>query len=251
MSRSRRRSLVFALALGLVVPAASAELVQTGAVGAVAAGPGARHAVLEAGVREAVLLVAAEVAREAGARTDARDVLRRALGNDLLAYAAQYELVEDRGERPAQLVQETGVVHEYVVLVEAQVERTRVRDALMRAGLLGAASGTGVRSLWITIDGLDDWQTWDRLRRALAARGGSVHPVEFSRGVVVAELQTDETNEALVERLRRALDGPHALELSGSEPGTLRLRIVGDAGPRRPDPAEPRAKTLEPAPDPR
>ncbi len=230
MMRARRTPWVgavgVAVGLGLLAAAALAELVRTDAVGVVAAGSGARQAALQAGVEEAVLLVAAELAREAGARTDDRDALRRALGSDLLPYAVQYELVEDRGERPAQLVQQAGVEREYVVLVEAQVERERVRDALIRSGLLGATTELGVRSLWITIVGVDAWPTWERLRRALAARGGALHPVEFSRGIVVAELQTDETNEALVARLRRAVGGSLDLALEGSEPSALRVRVV-------------------------
>jgi hypothetical protein len=215
MRRSAQRSLVLALGLGMVLgaPDSAAERVRTGAVGAVAVGPGARQAALHAGVREAVLLVAVAVAREAGARSETREVLRRALGEDLLAYAAQYELVEDRGERPAQLVQDPGVEREYVVLIEAQVERTQIRDALIRAGLLGATSEIDVHSLWITIDGVDDWQTWERLRRALAARGGSVRPVEFSRGVVVAdrrgERRADRASAPGAGRLARA--GAHWL----------------------------------------
>lgn len=230
MRRAGASSLLLALAsgLGVLAPAAIAERVRTDAVGVVAAGPGARQAALQAGVHEAVLLVAVELAREAGARTDDRDALRRALGADLLPYAVQYELVEDRGERPAQLVQQAGVDREYVVLVEAQVERERVRDALIRSGLLGPPTESGVRSLWITIVGVDAWPTWERLRRALAARGGALHPVEFSRGIVVAEFQTDESNEALVARLRRAVGGSLDLALEGSEPGTLRLRVVAE-----------------------
>lgn len=242
MRRLRALALWLVVGSGLAalvpVPVAVAELVRTDAVGVVAAGPGARQAALQAGVQEAVLLVAAEVAREAGARTDDRDALRRALGSDLLPYAVQYELLEDRGERPAQLVQQPGVEREYVVLVEAQIDRERVQQALVRSGLLGAPTEGAVRSLWITIAGVDGWATWERLRRALAARGGALHPVEFSRGIVVAELQTDESSEALVARLRRAVGDSLEVALEGSEPGTLRLRVVAKDPPRGavPDP---------------
>jgi len=232
MMRPPVRLAGFALGSGLALlaPSALAELVRTDAVGVVAAAPGARQAALQEGVHEAVLLVAVELAREAGARSDERDVLRRALGADLLPYAVQYELLEDRGERPAQLIQQPGVEREYVVLVEAQVERERVWDALIRSGLLGAPpTDLGVHSLWITLVGVDGWPTWERLRRALAARGGALHPVEFSRGIVIAEFQTDESNEALVERLHRAVGGSLDLALEHSEPGSLRLRVLARA----------------------
>lgn len=225
---------LLAIVLVLAAAAASADLVRTDAVGVVAAGPGARQAAVQAGVREAVLLVAASLAREAGATTDDRETLRRALGADLLPFAVQYELAEDRGERVAQLIQEPGVDREYVVMVEVQVERGRVRDRLLRSGLLGAAGPTGVHSLWITIDGVDAWPTWERLRRALAARGGAVHPIEFSPGIVIAELQTDESNEALVERLRRAVGDSFGLTPSDSAPGSLRLHVAPVAGSTAP-----------------
>lgn len=226
LGRAMLLSWAVAFALGVPVTTALAERVRTDAVGVVPAGPGARQAALQAGVREAVLLVAVALAREAGARTDSRDELGRALGPDLLPYAVQYALVEDRGERPAQLIQQPGVDREYVVLVEAQVNRERVREVLIRSGLLGAPTALGVHSLWITLVGVDAWPMWERLRRALAARGGTLHPVEFSRGVVIAELQTEESNEALLARLRRALAGSLDLALERSEPGSLRLRVI-------------------------
>jgi hypothetical protein len=226
----RRLGLLLALALAAAGPAA-AELVQVDAVGVAPAGPGARQAALESGLREAVLLVAEELAREGGAGTADRAVLGAALGADLRSYAAQYQLAEDRGERPAQLVQQPGVDREYAVVVAAQVERERVREALRRAGLLGAPAAGAVHSLWLTVEGIDAWPTWERLRRALAARGGAVRPIEFARGVVVAEMQTDESNEALVERLRRAVGDSLGVAVTGSAPGTLRLRVVVAAAP--------------------
>lgn len=227
----RGRGLVLALAIGLLGGSAAAELVQVDAVGVAPAGAGARQAALESGLREAVLLVAGELAREGGAGAADQAVLEAALGPDLRSYAVQYGLSEDRGERPAQLVQEPGVEREYAVVVQAQVERGRVREALLRAGLLGSAAPGGVHSLWLTVEGVDAWPTWERLRRALAARGGAVRPIEFARGVVVAEMQTDESNEALVERLRRAVGDSLGLSVNGSAPGTLRIRVVAASAP--------------------
>src|SRR5690606_7814583 len=152
-------------------------------------------------------------------------------GPDLRSYAERYRLAEDRGERPAQLVGDPGVAREYVVVVDAQVDRERVRAALLRAGLLGPVSPGGVHSLWVTIEGVEAWPTWERLRRTLAARGGSVRPIEFARGVVIAEMQTDESNEAVVERLRRALGETLGISVTESGPGTLRLRVVTAAAP--------------------
>lgn len=210
---------------------AGAEPVRVDAVGVAPAGPGAREAALASGLREAVLLVAGELAREGGAAVGDRSALEESLGPDLRSYALRYQLLEDRGERPAQLVQEPGVEREYAVVVQVLVERERLAEALRRGGLLGASSPSGVRSLWLTLEGVHAWRTWERLRRTLAARGGEVRPIEFSRGVVIAELQTDENDEALVARLRRALGDSLGISVLGSAPGALRLRVVPGAAP--------------------
>jgi hypothetical protein len=235
----RAGALLLAAGLALLAGPARAELVQVDAVGVAPAGAGARQTALDSGVREAVLLVAGELAREGGAGAADPAVLEAALGADLRSYAVRYRLAEDRGERPAQLVQEPGVEREYAVVVEAQVERERVREALRRAGLLGVAGPGGTHSLWLTVEGVPGWPAWERLRRALAARGGAIRPIEFARGVVVAEMQTDETNEALVERLRRAVGDSLGLTVTGSAPGTLRLRVVAAAAPGLDVPAAP------------
>lgn len=228
---------------------AAAELEQVDAVGAAPAGEGARQAALESGLREAVLLVADQLAREGGAAVTERAALAAALGADLRGYAVQYRLSEDRGERPAQLIQEPGVEQEYVVVVAAQVEAGRVREALRRGGLLGTAAPGGVHSLWLTIEGVEAWQSWERVRRALAARGGDVRPIEFARGVVIAEMQTDESNEALVERLRRAVGDSLGVVVADSAPGTLRLRMVAAASPALDVPgAEPASEPASPPP---
>lgn len=249
--RGARALRVLAVLLAVARPAA-AELVQVDAVGAAPAGAGARQAALASGLREAVLLVAGELAREGGAAVTERAALEAALGADLRGYAVQYQLSEDRGERPAQLVQEPGVEREYVVVVAAQVEAGRVREALRRGGLLGAAAPGGVHSLWLTIEGVEAWPTWERVRRALAARGSDVRPIEFARGVVVAEMQTDESNEALVERLRRAVGDSLGVAVAASAPGTLRLRMVAAASPALDVPgSEPAAApSSDPAPAP-
>lgn len=246
-----RRACVLAvlLALGGSAPAV-AEPVRVDAVGVAPAGPGAREAALDAGLREAVLLVAGEVAREAGAAVADREALESALGPAARRYAVQFEILEDRGERPAQLVQQPGVEREYALVVQVQVEREGVGEALRRAGLLGPTAPGAVRSLWLTLEGVQAWPTWERVRRALAARGGAIHPIEFARGVVIAELQTDEDPEALVARLRRALGESLGVAVLGSEPGTLRLRLVADAAPALdvPAAAQPGAPLAPPPP---
>ncbi|HSJ97832.1 MAG TPA: hypothetical protein VLC53_12205, partial [Myxococcota bacterium] len=78
MRRARACALAAVLSLAGGFPA-EAELVQVDAVGVAPAGAGARQAALDSGLHEAVLLVASELAREAGAAVADRAVLERAL----------------------------------------------------------------------------------------------------------------------------------------------------------------------------
>jgi hypothetical protein len=218
-----------------------AETVSVEAVGAVAARSGAREAALQAGLREALLRVATELARSGGAATEDPEALATALGDDPYAYVVRFELVEDRGEGPAQLV--AGADREYVVVVRAQVERSRVRERLRRAGLLGGQAAT--RRVSVVFEGVATYPVWERLERALGARGGRIRPVEFARGRVVTELETDESNEALLARLERAAGEAFQLSVEEAAGETLRLRVTLPP-PELPEPADEASGTPPP-----
>jgi len=234
--------------------AARAELVRVESVGSVplaagsAGGASARQAALEAGVREAVERAALDLASQAGASASP-DSVRAALGTDLLVFASQFRILEDRGERAPLLELSPAAQREYVVTVETHVDRSRLRSHLQQAGLLGAPAQPGARTaLRIAFEGVDSYPLWKRIARALGARGGAVRPLEFARGRIVAEVETPEQAGALVGRLGTGLGADFEVRSVGMDGDTLLVAIA----PRlAPEPATiPDAASVEAAPKP-
>lgn len=253
--RRPARAIAIALAFAtLVAGAARAELVRVESVGSVPLAAGAsrgataRQAALEAGVREAVERAALDLASQAGASA-AQDSVRAALGSDLLVYASQFRILEDRGERAPLLEQSPAAQREYVVTVETQVDRSRLRSRLQQAGLLGAPAQAGTRrALRIAFEGVDSYPLWKRIERALGARGGAVRPLEFARGRIVAEVETAEEGGTLVGRLGTGLGNDFAVRSVGMDGDTLLVAIASRVAP---EPATiPDASAVEAAPAP-
>ena len=231
-----RAAVLVALVLLLPLPV-RAELARVEAVGSVPlgaaskGGAAARQEALEAGIREAVERSALELAKQAGSSAEP-DAVRAAIG-DPKALAASWRILEDRGERAPLLEVSPGAEREYVVAVEVEVDRARVRSRLAKAGLLPAsnapAPGGATR---IVLEGVDTYGLWTRIRAALAARGGSVHPLEFAPGRIVAELGSPEASGSLVSRLAAGLGEAFEVQPLGADGDALRIGIV-----RRPDPS--------------
>jgi hypothetical protein len=239
---SARAAALLALGLVLVYGAGPggrvrAEVVREEAVGVVPVEEGAspealRQAALRAGVADAVSRVAAQIAEDEGASADP-SVLAGALGQDPFRFAVAYQLLEDRGARPALLLSGEGVSEEYVVVVETQVERTPVRDALSQAGLLGFGTGAGPAGrLPVVLEGVHSYPAYRALRDALGA--DETHPLEFSRGRIVVEVDTDLAPETLLARARARLPAGLAVERLPFEGRGLRLQVreQGDVGER-------------------
>ena len=228
--RRRRAALALGVALATAAAGAAPDVESVQAVGAApigkASGSAARQTALEAGVREAVLQVGAEVAQETGPAPDPAAV-KAALGDDLQGYALRFHLIEDRGEHAALLIQEPGVEREYEVVVGVEVDRARVRGRLAKAGLVKAAPPpAGHRSLEVAFAGVDRYATWERIQRALAERGAAVRPLEFSRNRVVARVETDESPDALVERLRHAVGDSFGVALRSTGGPQLEIELL-------------------------
>ncbi len=249
------RVCVVASALMALVPSvARAELVRVEGVGSVpleagsTGGATARQAALEAGVREAVERAALDLASQAGASASA-DAIRAALGSDLLRYASRFRILEDRGERAPLLELSASAKREYVVTVEVHVDRSRLRVQLQNAGLLGAEPQPSARrALRVAFEGVDSYRVWERIARALGARGGAVRPLEFAHRRVLAEVETKEEAASLVARLGAALGDGLELRAAGMDGETLVVavatRIPSDVE------ASPVAPPSEPAPKP-
>jgi len=248
-------ALAIALAFAtLVAGAARAELVRVESVGSVAlaagspGGANARQAALEAGVREAVERAALDLASQAGTNAT-QDSVRAALGSDLLVYASQFRILEDRGERAPLLEQSPAAQREYIVTVETHVDRSRLRSRLQQAGLLGAPAQAGMgRALRIAFEGVDSYPLWKRMERVLGARGGAVRPLEFARGRIVAEVETAEAGGTLVGRLGTGLGNDFEVRAVGTEGETLVVAITSRAAPE--SATIPDAPAVEAAPKP-
>ena len=249
------RSCALTVAFGvLAAGTGGAELVRVESVGSVPLAAGstggatARQAALEAGVREAVERAALDLASQAGAGASA-EAVRAALGTDLLLYASRFRILEDRGERAPLLEQSPGAQREYVVTVEAYLERSRLRARLQQAGLLGAQPPPGARrAVRIAFEGVDSYRLWKRIERALAARGGAVRPLEFAHGRIVAEVETAEEGGSLVGRLGAALGDTLEVRSAGTDGETMLITVAA----RIPLDAEPSpvAPSSEPTPHP-
>lgn len=236
----------------LVAGVANAELVRVEAIGSVALGAGskggatARQQALEAGIRDAIGRVGAELAVQAGA-TATPEAVHAALAPEWKRFAAAYRILEDRGERALLLETNPGAQREYVVAVEVEVDRDRVRAQLVEAGIVARpGQAAGRRTLRIHFAGVDSYPLWTKIRAALGGRGGAVAAREFAPGSIIAVLDTDESGDAVVARLAGAL-GPDFAVSSGGENGDgLRLSIARTVPPALPGEA-PGGAVLEPA----
>ena len=242
----RARALLAAAAL-VWAGAAHGELVRVEAVGSVPLGAAsnggatARQEALEAGIREAVVRTAVDLARQAGSTADA-DAVRAAIGNDAKSLAATYRILEDRGERAPLLESSPGAEREYVVSVEVDVDRARLRARLAKAGLLPASSAAvpgGTRR--VVLEGVDSYRLWIQIRDALAARGGNVRPLEFAPGRIVAELGAEEAPGSLASRLAASLGDVFEVQPLGSDGDAVRIAIVRRTLPEEASPDVPRS----------
>ena len=153
------------LALSLAATASARDIERVEVVGAVAVLPGAatssaREAAVRRALREAVNRTALALLAQLPVSEDGAGIeLSGVLGADPLEYASRYQVIEDRGERPALFVTDPDAVSEYVVVVEVYLDLDRVRDRLRAAGLELAPSGE---------DRLDDDQETQFLLRTIA-----------------------------------------------------------------------------------
>lgn len=262
LNAAARQILILSAVLGWPIGAA-AELVRVEAIGSVALGAGskggatARQQALEAGIREAIGRVGEELAVQAGATAAPSDV-RGVLDPEWKRFAVAYRILEDRGEREPLLESNPGAQREYVVAVEVEVDRDRVRAQLVEAGIVARPGApAGRRGLRIRFEGVDSYPLWTKLRTALAARGGAIEAREFSPGRIVAVLDTDESGDAVVARLAGALGPDFEVANGGMDGEGLRISIArrlpaelpgDDPAPALREPATPPAAEASPPP---
>jgi len=185
------------------------ESVGAAPLGAEAGNRPARDLALVSAVDAAVLRVARDLLPEdfappAGSGQSPERWLAGKLGDDLLVYASQFSILEDRGQRPAVFSSDPGVESEYVVLAAVRVDVDALRDQLGAQGLLKASSRT--TELRLVVQGLEVYRPLALLRQALEEQRGvrSVTPVEFTPGQAVLAVVADRSARELVSDLEEA-----------------------------------------------
>jgi len=239
--RRRREGLVpFALAAALAAfaTAAAAEVRRVEAVGAVpvggevAATQPPRDAAVRAALREAVQRLALELLSGDFDPITAEPAIAKALGNDPFRYATRFRILEDRGERPALFVEESGAASEYVVVVEAHLDLERIRQRMAANGLVEPAGEVRRVQIFVIAEGLDRYGAYAALRRALieGARVRSAQPVAMERGRAVLRVVADREANALLEDLLAAAPPDLRIVPLSVDAETIRLRVRNVTG---------------------
>jgi hypothetical protein len=222
-------------------PALALDVLRVEAIGAVPLRTGAppsasvRDEAVRQALQDAVQRAAAELL--ASGSEDAQE-LQEALGSDPFEFATAFQILEDRGERAALFNADPDVESEYVVVVDAQIDRDRIRDRLLAAGMVVASAPTGIAieaKTRIVLEGLDDYRVYQRIRAALVDAVGvrSANPVEASAGLIVLEVDSDRSADGLLAGLRAATPDLMLVPVQ-IDRDLLRLRVkTGAAAPNR------------------
>jgi hypothetical protein len=160
------------------------------------------------------LLLAAKRAREAEDQ-----MIRKALGREMVSFTKSFRIVEDQGERPALFTDDPDVATEYVVLLEVQVETDRVRARMEAAGLLDPLEASELKGIQLEVLGLTHYLGYRALLDVLGSdtvSAEAVFPRNFSSGRVVLSVQGEWAVEELLGRLKAA--APENLHIERAEP---------------------------------
>jgi len=219
--RERGGSLTLAAVLVLAVApsAARAEPHTLESVGAVGVHEGDRRdpkqRAVQAALQEAVWRVAEDLlvdtllleSLEGDEETAAEEPdLARVLGDDMVVYTTRFKVIEDRGLGPALFIDDPEIAAEYVVVAEVVVEPQRIRERLVRAGLLSTeVTEIPTGTVHLEVEGLSVYPALSDLRLLLTDTIGaqSALPVRLERGRAVLAVGTPLAGEALVAELER------------------------------------------------
>lgn len=235
MGRRRAVALLWlCVALGWVVSegASARDLEEVEAVGAVGLGPhvtgSPRDAAVRAALREAVHRTARALAATSGS-APSEIALDEILGGDPYEFASRFQVIEDRGEGPALFVTAPGFTREYVVIVNASIDRDLVRERLAAAGLLLSPSGESAQFRFrLDLESLDDYTAYEEIRRALIVDLGlrSAIPVEVEQGRLTLDVEADRPPSQLLGPLQSAVANRLELIPVSVGPDAMSLRVV-------------------------
>ncbi len=163
-----------------------------------------------------------------GPSEDEAELLRDALGDDMLPYTRSYRILEDQGERPVLFADSPGIDTEYVVVIEVIVDVDRVGRALEDAGLVVSTDSQNEQvDLTIELLGLSRYPALERVLSALRGPLGATRAstVEFEHGRQVIAVEGPFDPEGLAARLARLGDPQLVLEPVGLDPVFRRIRV--------------------------
>lgn len=167
---------------------------------------------------------------EGDAREDEVEILRSALGDDVLPYTRSYRILEDRGEVPVLFNDEPDVSVEYVVVVEVIVDVDRLTSALAGAGLISMADTAGEgEAVVVELVGLSNYAAYsavvDALRRQFGAK--RIRTLSFARDEQILAVEGPFGAETLLARLGRLEHPQLVLEPIGIDSRGGRIRLMG------------------------
>jgi len=238
----------------LIATPASAEVRRLEVVGAVPAGADAPAGVpvRQAALQQALVEAVARVAQDLWQKNPQRPVQASGgpagslgagppqapapdptgwvalLGGDAASYTVRYRVLEDRGVQRALLVRDPKVASEYELLVEVQVDASRVAEALERAGLLSAQRMGAARQLVrIELTPLPSYAALQAIRERLSVESGQpVTPERFTADAVVLQVDSAASPDVLLERLLSKPPQGLRVRPLAVEAHTLRLQVV-------------------------
>ena len=206
---------------------ASAASQRVEAIGAVPAERG-RPGAVRAGLEEAVRIVVRRLLSlpEDEALGNWRKLVGGGKARD---YTIRYRVLDDLGERAALLIDAEASPREYVVVVEATIDRDALRAALVAQGAIAApqaAPSTGPARARLVVEPVDGYPALAALEQRLEALGaGPVVPRSFSAGRAEYEIAVPGRPEALLDALRDRPPAGTRVRPIGASGGELRLQL--------------------------
>ena len=169
-----------------------------------------------------------------GPSDDEAELLRTALGKDMLPYTRSYRILEDQGELPVLFADEPGIETEYVIVIEVIVDVDRVARALEEAGLVVAAEAQDEQvDVTIELVGLSRYEALEQVLAALRGPLGatSVSTVEFERERQLIAVEGPFDAEGLAARIADLGNARLVLEPVALDPVFRRIRVLARWSP--------------------
>jgi hypothetical protein len=189
-----------------------------------------RDEAVDLAIWEGVSRVALEVIGEAESTEEDVELLRSALGKDVLPYARSFRILEDKGESPVLFAEDPDITTEYVVIVEVVVDVDRVSAALDEAGLI---AGGGVQAInepvLVELIGVGRHDVFEAIRDAFVSDLGAVRveTLGFARNRQLLSVVGPFGPEDLSAAMQRLTGSGWTLETIGIDEFGRRIRVEG------------------------